>query len=204
MSAPRPAATVVVWDPVVRLVHWGLVVAVVVAWVSTLRWGHVGLHEPAGYVVAALVALRVLWGVAGSPAARFASFMRGPRATWRHVRLLAAGREPHFMGHNPLGGWMTAVLLAGLAMTAFSGWLFTTDRFWGDASVAQVHAAAAWTVAGLVTVHLCGVGFMSWRLRQNLPLAMLTGRKAAPAKVEPAAGDGSAVSSSPNPLPPHP
>ena len=43
------------------------------------------------------------------------------------------------MGHNPLGGWMIVALLATALATAISGWVYTTDAFWGVAWVERVH-----------------------------------------------------------------
>ncbi|MFZ0572840.1 MAG: cytochrome B, partial [Rhodomicrobium sp.] len=52
-----------VWDPFVRVFHWLLAAAVLVDWITDEpRWMHVWL----GYLAAALVVLRVLWGLAGS------------------------------------------------------------------------------------------------------------------------------------------
>jgi len=69
--ASGQAATVRVWDPLVRVLHWGLVAAVAIAWLTADEVQPV--HEIAGYTVAGLVALRVIWGFAGSRHARFAS-----------------------------------------------------------------------------------------------------------------------------------
>jgi cytochrome b len=58
-----------------------------------------------------------------------------------------------------------------------SGWLYTTDRFWGVEWVEQLHrwlANALWTLVGL---HVAGVLYASVRHRENLVAAMLHGRK---------------------------
>ena len=54
-TSPTPG-TVRVWDPLVRVFHWGLVGAFGVAWLTAEELQTV--HEIAGYTVAGLVAFR--------------------------------------------------------------------------------------------------------------------------------------------------
>jgi cytochrome b len=166
-----------VWDVLVRLFHWSLVLAMVVAWLSTLGWGFVRMHEPAGYAALGIVVARVLWGFCGGTYARFAQFVRGMRATLAYGRLLRQGREPRYVGHNPLGAWMVLALLACVVALGLTGWLYTTDAFWGEAWLDMLHQALAWLLLGLVAMHVAGVVFTSLRHRENLVAAMLTGRK---------------------------
>ena len=71
-----PAPTVLVWDHWVRLCHWGLVAGVAVAYF--LPADILALHLSAGYLVMALLVFRLVWGVAGTPHARFAGFVPAP------------------------------------------------------------------------------------------------------------------------------
>ena len=41
----------------------------------------------------------------------------------------------------------------------------------------QLHFFSAWTLVVLAGLHVAGVFFTSWRHRENLIVAMLTGRK---------------------------
>ncbi len=174
MTEPR-AGEVPVWDPLVRLVHWSQAALIAAAWLSAGEWKW--LHERLGYAVAALVALRVAWGFVGSRHARFSDFVRGPRAVGAYLGALVRGREPRMLGHNPAGGAMIVALLATVAATAFTGWLQTTDAFFGSDLVDAVHEALANLILALVTVHVGGVFFESWRHGESLVGAMLTGRK---------------------------
>ncbi len=178
---PAPQNTVKVWDGLVRLLHWLLVLSVALAWISTLGLGLLRTHEPAGWVALAVVVIRLGWGFAGSRHARFASFVRKPQAVRTYARQIRAGKEPRYVGHNPLGGWMVLVLLAVVAALGLTGWLYTTDAFWGMAWLDQLHAALAWGLLVLIASHIGGVLFTSIRHRENLVSAMFSGRKPAAA-----------------------
>ena len=171
-----------VWDRTVRLLHWTLVTAVTIAGLSTLAlFIDIGpWHRPAGYGALAAVLLRTAWGFFGSGHARWADFVRSPAATWRYLQMLLRRREPRYLGHNPLGGWMVLALIGCVLGLALTGWLYTTDRFWGDATVETVHVALSWTLLGLTLMHVAGVVFTSWRHREHLVLSMVSGRKPAP------------------------
>ncbi len=169
--------TIPVWDRFVRLFHWATASLVLIAFLTTddARW----LHELAGYVVLALIAARVVWGVFGTRYALFVSFIAGPRAVLRYLVLLRAGRAPRHIGHNPAGGMMIVALLVLLAIVSGSGWLSETDAYFGVPWVDHLHHISAHLLLGLVGVHIAGVIVSSWLHRENLVLAMITGRKPA-------------------------
>jgi cytochrome b len=171
-------STVVVWDRLVRLLHGALVLALAVSWLGTFVLP--GVHQPAGYLALALVGVRLAWGFSGGRYARFSQFVRGPRLTWAYALDVLRRCEPRHIGHNPLGAWMILALLGGVAALALTGWLYTTDRFWGDEQVEAVHRWLAWALLALALLHLAGVIYTGWRQRESLPLAMLTGRKRGP------------------------
>jgi len=61
--------TVRVWDPFVRIFHWSLVILFALAWMTEDLQS---LHQPVGYAILGLLALRIVWGVSvpgmpGSP-----------------------------------------------------------------------------------------------------------------------------------------
>jgi cytochrome b len=169
-----------VWDPVVRVLHWSLAASIAAAWLT--RHGGGQWHERIGYATLAIVALRVLWGWVGPRYARFGQFVRPPRATWRYGLAMLAHREPRHVGHNPLGGWMIVALLLTAALAAGTGWLYTTDEFWGIAWVEQLHEALAIFILVLAALHVLGVIAASIRHKENLAGAMVHGRKRAPAQ----------------------
>jgi cytochrome b len=72
---------------------------------------------------------------------------------------------------------MIVALLVTLTVVCFSGWLYTTDTYWGIDWVIQVHDISTTVLLCLVALHVGGVIFTSIRHKENLLAAMLHGRK---------------------------
>ncbi|MBC7984202.1 MAG: cytochrome b/b6 domain-containing protein [Candidatus Obscuribacterales bacterium] len=164
-----------VWDWWVRIGHWLLVFCIAAAWIT--RHGGGAWHEWPGYGSLALIAIRILWGFIGSPHARFADFVHPPKAVVEYTKAVWQRREPHYVGHNPLGGYMAVALLLITALVSASGWLYTTDRYWGIEWVGRTHDLLADLLLILVATHIAGVLFACYRERENLVAAMFHGRK---------------------------
>ena len=163
-----------VWDPLVRIAHWSLVVPFALAWAGADAQA---LHQPVGYAILSIVALRIFWGFIGPRHARFADFIRTPRATLSYARRLLLGTAPRLLGHNPVAGVMILALLAMLTATGASGWLMTTEGLRSAEWLEEVHEALASITLGLVAVHVLGVLTMSALHGENLVRSMLSGRK---------------------------
>ncbi len=176
-SASRADAgwRILVWDAPVRVFHWLMVASFATAWLTaeTERWRL--LHVTAGYTMAGLVAFRLLWGLLGTRHARFASFVRGPRAVWHYLRSLPTGRPEHHVGHNPAGALAIVLMLGLTALAAATGHALYNDI--GPEALEDLHEAAANTMMLVVLVHVAGVLLASRLHHENLVGAMLTGRK---------------------------
>ena len=180
MSQPAPvntAPTVVVWSVATRLLHWTLALGMIAAFATHEGGGR--LHEVVGYVALAAASLRVVLGVFGAGRWRFASFVQGARATAQYAVAVARKREAHFLGHNPLGGWMVLLLLSDAMAAGVTGWLYTTEWFWGVGWMEELHGALGEALLPLLLLHVGGVVFTSLRQHENLAAAMLHGRKRA-------------------------
>lgn len=182
LSEPAPgpgrgADRVGVWDPLVRLFHWTVAGGVVLN--LTLFEHRRTPHEYIGYVVVAAVAVRIVWGFVARGHARFASFVPGPRAFGAYARALAARTDARYLGHNPAGAAMALLLMALLAMMGTTGWMMGTDRFWGVGWVEQVHKTTANVIIAASVLHILGAVVESFRHRENLVAAMITGDKRA-------------------------
>ncbi len=158
-----------VWDPGVRIFHWILVIAIALSFLSSEEEGAFSAwHIPIGWVAALLIAFRLVWGFVGGEHARFINFVR-PFRIIQHVRHLLSGKVAPTMGHNPLGAVAVLALLGLTAATVVTGVSGGEDA----------HEAIAYALLGLVGVHIAAVLLMSLLARENLILAMVTGRKRA-------------------------
>ncbi len=179
-----------VWDAFIRLFHWLLVAAVTIGAVTGLVLGPtwLKLHLLAGTVAAALVLARIIWGYLGGRFARFEGFVEGPLKTLRHIAELRDNRAPRHVGHNPAGGWMILFLIVAILLLAVTGMIALGGIFktgplgyaisfdLGD-RVNGLHNWLAWGLLGLIAFHVAGAIFESLRTGENLPLAMISGRK---------------------------
>lgn len=169
---------ILVWDRLVRIFHWSLLACFGAAWLTSDSAGIV--HQLTGYAAFGLVVLRVFWGFVGAPYARFSQFVRHPGTIWRYLGAVIRGRGTRYLGHNPVGGAMIVVLLATMIGTAVSGYATTTDRFWGVGWVSDLHSVLAHGLLVLILFHFAGVLLASFRHRENLIAAMMSGYKRPP------------------------
>jgi len=196
-----------VWDLPTRLFHWLLVTCFTGAWLTSASDRWLSIHIFFGYLMLGLMGFRLVWGFTGGHYARFASFVVGPIAGLAYLRDLVAKRDRPYLGHNPAASLaIVAMLLLGIAV-ALTG-IFTQGGEEGHGPVAGFLSigATAWlkqahdvlAILMLVTVagHLTGVAVGSWLHKENLPLAMMTGRKEAPddaAASRPFSGAGAVI-----------
>lgn len=174
-TSSQASMEVMVWDPVVRIFHWTVVAGCLLN-LFIVEDGE-ALHEIIGYVVAAVLLVRVIWGFIGTHYARFAEFVPGPRRLGRYLSALAKGREPRMLGHNPAGAVMMLALMALLAATCASGWMMGLDAFWGEDWLEETHEWLANSILVLALLHAAAAIIESHRHRENLVLSMVTGRK---------------------------
>ncbi len=181
-----------VWDLGVRMFHWLMAAAVAIALVTGLSGPRnlLNVHIAAGAAIGGLVAFRILWGVMGSTYARFSSFPVDLTAINADLAGLLAGRRPRYRGHNPLGSLMALALLAIISFSVIAGVItlggvdkqgplaFAVTYVSGKAAQ-RLHLALAYGLLGLIAGHLLGVAYESVQAGANLPLAMITGNKAA-------------------------
>jgi cytochrome b len=137
---------------------------------------------------------RLVWGFIGPRHARFASFIKGPRAVWHHARALPgkASEAVVSVGHNPLGGLMVILMLLLVALQVTTGLFATDDIAWAgpyNPSVSDTLAHRLTSVHHLnfnliltaIVLHVLAIAYYAKVKRQNLVPAMLTGWKPAEA-----------------------
>jgi cytochrome b len=179
-----PARLVRVWDPLVRLIHWGVAGGVLLN--ATVLEDESTAHETVGYVVLGFVLVRLAWGLIGTSHARFAAFPPNPVAALRHLAGLLRGHHRVHLSHNPAGALMVYNLWATLIGLGLTGYMMGTPRFFGMEWVEELHEGLfAWLMVS-VALHVAAVLLDSWLTRTPLVRAMIDGRKRIPAD----AGDG--------------
>lgn len=185
----RTHDSVDVWDWPVRVIHWGMVLAVVVLFIS-VNLGWMQLHFYAGYGLSALILFRLIWLFVGTRYARLTGFNLSITGFFGQLNALITGRALPFLGHNPAGAVMVLVLLLVLSLQIASGLFYTDDVFWFGPfffdSPDWAQNAAAWLhprlpplVLLLILTHILAVIYHKLRFREPLVSAMIHGRKPA-------------------------
>ena len=107
------------WDPVVRITHWTIALAVLANAIITEDGS--APHIWVGYGLAAILALRLLWGLVGPAEARFVAFWPSPRKAIAHLREIRSGTVTRHASHNPLGALMVFTIWSCLLMIIATG-----------------------------------------------------------------------------------
>lgn len=163
-AANRAAAApeVKVWDPFVRIGHWLIVAGFFTAYFIVGREGTLLLiHTWGGYLVGAVLALRIVWGFIGTTHARFRSFVYSPFAVRPYLVGLLQRKSPRYLGHSPAGAAIVFTLMFGIAATGFTGlWAYAQTKGKGPLSswVQQVERPAVTAPPG-ATGAPAGQGF---------------------------------------------
>ncbi len=188
-STPQPTGEIQVWDLWVRLFHWSFVASFFTAYITGDEW--LTPHVMAGYLALGLVLFRLFWGFVGGPYARFSNFVYRPKVVLGYVKDVLASRPARYLGHNPAGGAMIVALLVMMTLTTVSGlalygsselagplvWLTGDFGQHANKRLEIIHEICANLMIVMVAFHLLGVVAASRHHRENLALAMVTGRK---------------------------
>jgi cytochrome b len=190
LTSPDATRKVAIWDLPTRLFHWLLVGLMAFSW-WTAEEHYDDLHIWSGTAVLTLLIFRVLWGFFGSSTARFASFVKGPKAVFGYLQGTWRG-----IGHNPLGALSVIALLGLVSLQAGLG-LFASDEdglvqgplakfigFDAQEAVAELHDELFDVLLALIALHVAAIVF--YRLRgKNLVKPMITGSGEVEPGIEP-------------------
>lgn len=171
----RPA-TIRLWDPIVRLFH----VSVAGVFLSNYFFTEEGesWHTWLGYYACGWLLIRILWGFVGPHSARWQDFWPTKRRLGAHIAALLNGSPHHRLGHSPLGALVMILMMSSIALLGLTGYLMQeVDALWGVDWPQDLHRWIANGLAALVSLHLVAAVLESVRLRDNLPLSMITGRR---------------------------
>ena len=180
-----PEPIIRVWDILVRLNHWVLVLSFAIIYIFYRKFP---THAYAGYLVILLVLWRFVWGFVGSRAARFSSFLFGPRALLEYAKNALQGHASYHVSHNPMGAWMVFTLLGLMLLNGVIGLLLysagqqlgpfgaSVPNDW-EGVLIPTHQILGHITAACVAGHIVGVLWAARLHRENYVVAMVTGYK---------------------------
>jgi cytochrome b len=189
------------WDPIVKITHWTIVLAVL-ANALVIEEGS-SPHIWVGYGLAAILGLRLLWGLVGPPEARFPAFWPSPRKALAHIGDIRAGRVTRHASHNPLGALMVwaiwtcllTIIATGIAMAGppsldpapRDGEAYASGEHEAreegeeegeeEGPLGEVHETAANLLYVLILLHVAGVIFETRRSGRQVLVAMAPRRR---------------------------
>jgi cytochrome b len=189
------------YDPLLRLLHWTLVVCILFLFATELAADSVPKgeardavwhgHVLTGYVLAGTLGLRLIWGFIGGRHARWSDFWHP--AQWRALLVKRERPDTAAFGHDPLASLAYLglyVILAGMVATGFiaAAGYFNLGPLTGlgiSKNLAQgfkeVHEVAANLILLFVLVH---IGALIFHERRGPPMAqaMVSGWQYRPEK----------------------
>ena len=174
--------TIRVWDPLVRLLHWTLVICVLS---NLLNENGESIHRWLGYTASVVVFVRFIWGFVGPQYARFSDWFPTPSRLFPYVKALLRNEAPRHIGHNPAGAVMMLALMALVLSLGATGYLMTTDAFFGEEWLEEIHEGLSNILIGSVILHVGAALFESWKHGENLVASMAHGRKPANPMTDP-------------------
>jgi len=180
-----------IWDPVTRLWHWVLALAVGVGWSfgKFMSFDNVQWHFYLGYLVLALVLFRWLWGFIGPAPVRFTALLPTPGALLGYLRHVGRREPSGTPGHNPLGSVSVLLMLLAITAQAVTGLFIASDDFFesgplaGYVSEATADRLTWWHhlnadfILVLVVLHLGAILFYLLWKKENLVKPMISGWK---------------------------
>lgn len=176
MSVPRNQ---LVYDLPTRVFHWLFAGSFITAFTIANTAEHSAAfqyHMLAGFLLAALVVFRLIWGIVGTRHARFASFALRPGQLAAYFRAMFSGGGEKFAGHNPASSWSALLMLALGAGLGITGLLMVN----GDREAYEdLHELLANAFLVTVLLHVAGVVLHVLRHRDGFARSMVDGRKQA-------------------------
>lgn len=172
MSHQQP---VLVWDLPTRVFHWLLVIFFVGALLTqeSERWRL--FHVTFGYAMFGLVIFRLIWGFIGTRYSRFTEFIRPPQEIIDYSLKTISGKGRRYIGHNPLGALAILSMLFLILLITVTGYVIFNDL--SGEWVSEMHEFFGNFLLVIVGIHIGGVFLSSFKHRENLVKAMISGMK---------------------------
>lgn len=198
-STPQKRVFVKVWDPIVRLGHWMMVLCFAALYMKSSKFP---LHVYAAYFIMAYMAFRIVYGFIGPRAVRFWTFLYSPKTMIKYGVDSVIGHPMHTISHNPLGGLMVFALIGSMLLAGVLGLMLysagqemgplgamvpsewedelTTFALFGQditLGLKDIHIFVGNAAAALVTCHLLGTLWATAVHKSGHVIGMITGVK---------------------------
>lgn len=180
-----------IWDLPTRLLKWSLALAVAIGYLlgEFMNFSTIQLHFYAGYTVAALLALRLIWGFIGARASRHSVMLRDAAKAPAYAKTLFSPTPSHWPGHNPLGALSVYALWTVIALQVATGLFAYNDSFFSGGPLSEtvseatrnaangIHEALSGALITLVALHVGAIIFYAVWKREFLIGPMISGDK---------------------------
>jgi len=177
-----------VWDILVRLFHWSLVVTFFICFITE---DSSQLHIYSGYLIIMLITVRLVWGFIGTEYARFSNFLVMPGVAIQYLKDIVKNKNKRFLGHNPAGAAMIIVLITTIVITCVTGvvlyavedhsgplaFMFTGENEFLEDLLEEVHEFFSNFSVVLIILHISGVIIAGKQHNENLIKSMFSGKK---------------------------
>lgn len=168
-----------VYDLPTRMFHWIFAVCFLTAFTiaNTVDDDGSGFsyHMLAGMVMVFAVAWRIIWGVIGSPHARFTDFSLRPGELVKYLKSSLTGTSRLWSGHNPASSWAAVGMLLLALGLGITGYLMISSPV-GE-SLEDVHEVLANTFIVIVLLHIAGIILHTVKHNDPIGMSMLDGCK---------------------------
>jgi cytochrome b len=168
-----------VFDLPTRIFHWLFVALFIFSFIIAKTVDDdspvYAYHMLAGFILAILVCLRVVWGFVGSRYSRFSSFRFSLKELKQYFSSIISTKGKQYIGHNPASSYATLGMLGfalGLALTGILMSKGINKHFFEE-----VHELCAGGLLVTAILHVSGVVLHQIKYRDGIHFSMLSGDK---------------------------
>ena len=180
-----------IWDPVTRVWHWVLVLAIMITWpfgkfmsFDTVIW-----HFYLGYFILGLMLVRLLWGLVGPKSIRLRYLVPKPASLIAYIKTLRLKTPSGTPGHNPIGALSVIAMLIVITLQAITGLFIESEDFFEYGPLNEYvseetmkfmlgwHHTLSDVIIILIALHISAIMFyLIWK-NENLIKPMINGWK---------------------------
>ena len=170
----------VIWNIKTRILHW-LIAACVAA--NIINDGDDGArlpHEIVGYLVMALVSVRLAYGFLAKSSdsfhTQFKNLPLNPSKVVEFLKAELSNKILHYKGHNPLAAWTYIAIWLSILSLGVTGFMMGLDAFWGEEWIEEFHETLSNVLLALLAMHMAGMLKDAFKKKEKTWLKMIKGK----------------------------